>query len=123
MSTDLWPEFKIDTSRGMRQMLEDAGQGLEEKTGGVVKFRVSRPMQKGYGFRYECDLVVPSAQYSYPLIHVEAPASTFPATVVWGDGDSTEVNSESDLRRVLKDVFQSADTKQIVVNLVQNFGP
>src|SRR5437773_916147 len=75
MATDLWPDFTTEkNTRGIKHVLEDAGQGLKEKTRGLVEFRVSPSVSTDplYPFRFRCDLYVPKLSYSFLLVLVEA---------------------------------------------------
>jgi hypothetical protein len=119
-ATNLWPDFKIDPKpHGIRQMLTEAGNGLKDKTGGVVGFRVW-PLDnddRTFPFRYRCDLYVERFDYNYPLLYVNASATGFPAGVITDSG-GIKVDNESALLSALETIFHSDRTVAIVQNLI-----
>lgn len=120
-ATSLWPDFKIDPKpRGLRQMLEEAGSGLDTKTNGIVTFRVwplDNERDRTFPFRYRCDLYVAKFDYSYPLLYVNASATGFPAEVLTDSG-GTKVEDERALLVVLETIFHADRTVAIVQNLI-----
>ncbi len=119
-ATDLWPDFQIEVKpRGVRQMLEDAGRGLKEKTKGLVEFRVwamdSHNTDKP--FRYRCDLHVENIDYAYRLLEVDTSATGFPVAVRDGSGEFAAAD-EPALLAALERIFRSDRTVAIVQTLV-----
>jgi hypothetical protein len=121
MATDLWPNFTVNQlARGIKQVLEDAGRGLKEKTHGVVEFRVT-PAIGGdplYPFRYRCDLHVPKLSYSFILVLVESAPDGFPVVVKSDPNVDIRVEDESGLIGKLKEIFNSPRTTGIIQNLI-----
>ena len=120
-ATDLWPNFQIEPKpRGIRQMLEEAGTGLKEKTNGIVAFRVW-PMDNDrnhkFPIRYRCELRVDRMDYEFPLLYVNSSATGFPAEIQTDTGGKA-VTDESDLFSTLETIFHSDKTKAIVQNLI-----
>ncbi len=121
---DLWPDFKIDAKpRGVRQMLEEAGEGLKEKTNGLVDFRVwpDEDRDRDFPVRYRCDLYVRKMDYNFALFAVHASATGFPVKVVAGPEVAEgpfKVGDESALYAALANIFRSEYTKAVVQNLV-----
>ncbi|MBN9119800.1 MAG: hypothetical protein J0I06_11685 [Planctomycetes bacterium] len=120
-ATNLWPDFKIDPKpRGIRQVLEEAGSGLEDKTKGIVGFRVlplDRSDNPALPFRFRCDLYVEKLDYNYPLLYVSSAATGFPAEVSTYSG-GIKVDDESALLAALETIFHSGRTVAIVENLI-----
>jgi len=120
-ATDLWPNFKIEPKpRGIRQMLEEAGSGLQEKTNGIVTFRVwplDNDRNRKFPFRFRCDLYVEKLDYNFPLLHVNSSATGFPAEVQTDTGGIT-VPDEGALFSALETTFHSDNTKAIIENLI-----
>jgi hypothetical protein len=123
-ATDLWPDFHIDSKpRGVRQILEEAGEGLKEKTGGLVEFRVwpDEERDREFPIRYRCDLYVQKMDYNFPLLAVHASPTGFPVKVVTGAGvpeAPLKAGDESSLHAVLASIFRSDYTKAVVRNLI-----
>jgi hypothetical protein len=122
-TTDLWPDIKIEPKpRGVRQMLEEAGQGLKEKTHGWVEFQVwpVEGQKPGLPFRYRCELHVRNLDYSYRLLEVDSAPTGFPVQVRSGlaSNDVAEASDEASLRAALASVFQSEQTKAVIENLI-----
>jgi hypothetical protein len=114
-ATNLWPK-----PRGIRQMLEEAGEGLKEKTNGIVTFRVwplDNDRDRKFPFRFRCDLSVEKLDYNYPLLYVNSSATGFPAEVQTDTG-GRPVADENDLRITLETIFHSDTTKAIIENLI-----
>jgi hypothetical protein len=119
-TTDLWPDIKIDPKpRGVRQILEEAGRGLKEKTNGVVEFRVwpADGRSEEFPFRFRCELRVEKLDYNYLLLEVDATATGFPVEVRT-DKDLIKAANESDLLQALRGTFWSERTRLIIKNLI-----
>jgi hypothetical protein len=123
-TADLWPDFAIEPKpRGIRQMLEEAGRGLKEKTNGLIAFRVqlsesqARPARP---FLYRCELYVENLDYAFPLLYVNVGMDGgFPVEVVTTNpADPKKAWDEAGLNSILATVFQSEETKAIVRNLI-----
>lgn len=124
-ATSLWPDFPaLDKPRGMKQILEEAGADIAAKTNDVVEFVVYPTTDSlEADFRYDCRLFVPKAHYSYLLCRVLTGPTPFPASVVTPEGQEFhEIMDEPALRGVLAKLFQAEKTKEIVLNLIANFG-
>ena len=119
-TVDLWPDFKIDPKpRGIRQMLEEAGEGLKPKTKDLVEFRAwpADGRSPEFPFRFRCELYVRTLDYHYPLFEVYSSATGFPAQVRTG-GSTTPVVTEAELFSALGEVFQAAETRAVIQNLI-----
>jgi hypothetical protein len=116
----LWPDFPpAARPRGIRQMFEEAGAGLEEKTGGLVRFEVRvLPPQDGGTFRYDGVLRVPKIDYAHPLCRITTGATPFPAELIWEEGSVPGIRSEGDLLAQLTKVFQAPHTREVILNLM-----
>jgi hypothetical protein len=120
-TTDLWPDIPFDPKpRGVRQILEEAGRGLKEKTNGLVDFRVwpgegLNPAR--FPFRFRCDLRVDRLDYNYHLLDVDSSAAGFPVEVRTGQ-EVVEAGDEASLLAVLAKVFRSEQTKAVIKNLI-----
>jgi hypothetical protein len=123
MATSLWPDFPTDVKpRGVRQMLEDAGGDIAEKTHGVVQFRV-RTYSEGDKFYHDCYLLVPRVGFQHLLVRVTTGVTPFPAAVFTPSGEGFgDVGNENNLRSVLRQLFQRRETREVVENLIANFG-
>ena len=123
-TTDLWPDFTIEPKpRGIRQMLEEAGRGLKEKTNGLVTFRVLPATNRdrpAFPFLYRCELYVETLDYTFPLLYVNVGMDGgFPVEVVTTNpAEPRKVWDESGLNSILATIFQSDETKAIVRNLI-----
>ena len=122
-TTSLWPEFSAQAKpRGMRQILENAGGDIAEKTRGVVEFRV-KTYSEGDKFYHDCYLVVPRVRFQHLLLRVITDAKPFPATLATLRGQTIgSIPDEANLRETLKEHFQSQETREVVENLIANFG-
>jgi hypothetical protein len=121
MITDLWPDITIDQStRGIKQILEEAGQGLKEKTHGFVEFRVAPSVSADplYPFRFRCDLWVPRLSYSFSLVLIESAPNGFPVVVKSAPDIDVRVEDEAQLLSKLAEIFRSSRTQGIIQNLV-----
>jgi hypothetical protein len=121
MPTDLWPEITIDqNTRGIKQILEEAGWGLKEKTHGVVEFRVAPSVTADlqYPFRFRCDLHVPKLSYSFSLALIESAPNGFPVVVKSDPDINVRVEDEAQLVSKLAQIFHSSRTQAIIQNLL-----
>ena len=119
-ATDLWPDFKIDPKpRGIRQILEEAGQGLKEKTNGMVAFRVlpTEGRKFEFPFRLRCELYIEKLDYNYLLLEVDTSASGFPAEART-DGEQIPISNESELLSTLASIFRSTQVRAVIQNLI-----
>jgi hypothetical protein len=117
---NLWPNFLTEARpRGTRQILEEVGAGLGERTGDLVHFRV-RPLlpHDEDKFRYDCILHLPRADYGFPLCRVVTGPAPFPADLIWEGGTVTGINSEQELVDHLSAVFNDLRTKEVILNLM-----
>lgn len=122
-TTDLWPDFTIEPKpRGVRQILEEAGRGLKEKTKGLVTFMVHRAEDRGsplFPFRYRCDLYVENLDYAFPLLDVNVSINGgFPVGVVTTTTETRAAHNEAELTSVLATIFRAEETKTIIQNLI-----
>ncbi|MBX9625464.1 MAG: hypothetical protein K2X82_16780 [Gemmataceae bacterium] len=121
-ATDLWPDFKVEKkARSVRHILDEAGGGLKQKTGGVVEFRTHHGGASGdaaFPFLYLCTLVVPKLGYDYSLLRVVSAPTGFPVRVISDQGTHGEFADEPGLLAELAKVFRSERTQQIVQNLI-----
>lgn len=123
-ATDLWPDIPFEPKpRGVRQILEEAGAGLKEKTKGLVEFRVwpEQGETADFPFRYRCDLRVDKLDYNYLLLEVLSAPTGFPVEVWTGRGarrDPVTATDEASLLTALGAVFWSAETRAVIKNLV-----
>ena len=119
-TTDLWPDIAFEPKpRGVRQMLEEAGSGLKDKTGGLVEFRVW-PLDgrtPGFPFRFRCDLRVDKLDYDYLLLEVDSSPTGFPVQVRAGN-DNIQADDEASLLAALAGVFRSEQTRAVIKNLI-----
>lgn len=123
MSTaSLWPEFTAPP-RGMRQILFDAAGDIKEKTNGVVRFYVDI-FRTEPGLSHSCYLRAEKADYNYLLFRVETLGpSPFPARLIAPDmGVNVLISDEATLRSRLQELFNHPTTKELVLNLMANFG-
>ncbi len=120
-ATDLWPDFAIDLKpRGVRQILEEAGKGLKEKTRGLIAFRVTPSVGQDalYPFRFRCDLYVSNIDYSFYLVWVDSAPGGFPAVVKSPPDIDVRVEDEAGLLAKLGEIFRSDRTVGIIQNLI-----
>ncbi len=121
---DLWPDFKFDPKpHGVRQILEEAGHGLEEKANGLVEFRVwpDEGRDSEFPVRDRCDLYVQKMDYNYALLAVHASPTGFPVKVVIGPEvleGPFKAGDEPTLHAALANIFRSEYTKAVVQNLI-----
>ena len=119
-TTDLWPDIPFDPKpRGVRQILEEAGRGLKDKTHGLIDFRVYpvEGQKPGLPIRYRCDMRVEKMDYNYHLLEVDASAAGFPVQVRTGT-DVVDAVDEASLRNALAGVFRSEKTLAVIKNLI-----
>lgn len=127
MATELWPDFKIETKpRGVRAVLEEAGQELKGKTGGLVELRVFlHSIEQGNlpTALYRGDLYVPKIDYTFSgFVIGKAPLTGFPVAVWTTLGDASGLSgtaaNEDELRGILSEIFHSERTQLVVQNLI-----
>ncbi|MEO2088668.1 MAG: hypothetical protein ABGY75_04105 [Gemmataceae bacterium] len=122
-ATSLWPEFKFDTKlRGMNQILLEAGADISEKTNGIIGYSIESHATSD-GLSHRCMIFVQGHRYRIELYSVETGHTNFPAALYSADGVGVEnIPDEASLRTHLEKIFNSDRTKQIVQNLIANFG-
>jgi hypothetical protein len=123
MTPDLWPDITIDQHpRGIKQILEEAGRGLKDKTHSLVEFRVTPYVSGGvdplYPFRFRCDLHVPKLPYSYLLVLIESSPNGFPVLVKSNPDVDVRVEDEYQLIAKLGEIFHSPHTQGVIQNLI-----
>jgi hypothetical protein len=119
-TANLWPPIPYDTRpRGVRQILEGAGSGLKERTGGLIDFRVWRVDgdTPAFPFRYRCELRVDKLDYDYLLLEVDSAVTGFPVEVRTGQ-DVLKADDEARLVEILAAVFWSERTRLVIQNLM-----
>ena len=125
MTATLWPELPAAPAlRGMKKMLEQAGSDLTEQTRGALLFRVHGTAFNRGELVFRCFVTPHLAPHiDIEVCRVETGLAAFPAKLHTADGIQIEgIQNEADLRTHLATVFQSHRTKEILVNLIANFG-
>lgn len=122
MPASLWPDFPPEAKpRGMRQMLEEAGGDIEEKTQGAIQFRV-KVYPDGERLHHDCYLIVARVRYPHLLLRVTTGLAPFPATLVTPSGrEVRDIRNEATLRDTLQQHFHTPDTRDLVNNLLGVF--
>lgn len=124
IGTDLWPDFNITVPpRGVRQILQEAGAGIKEKTNGLIDFEVRVYGDRENAVVFDCYLTVRRLNYSMLLFRAQPTTKGFPVTVIW-DGANFSIRhpeparNEQELLTQLRTIFTSPEVKEIVTNLV-----
>ena len=126
MTQTLWPPLPMSGSslRGMKRILEEAGSGLTESSGGALRFFVHATAHSPRELLFRC--LVEPAQASHIQIEVcrvETGLTGFPANIYTADEyQAIGIKDEAELLKHLATVFQSERTKEVLVNLIANFG-
>lgn len=123
-ATSLWPDFKLDAKpRGMRHILLDAGADVDQKTNSRVYFSVET-VPSDAGLSYHCFLISRGdPRYKVELFAVHTKHQNFPANLYSADGGGVgDIPDEATLLKHLEQIFNSERTKQIVLNMISNFG-
>jgi hypothetical protein len=114
--TDFWGEIVPAEVRTPVAILREQAALLGSKTQNVVEAKVSTQAQSGK-FYHRFRLVVPALDYTYELFKITTGVNPYPVTV---DAllDGTEFKTEEAFTNWLKAKLSSAETKQIISNLL-----
>lgn len=119
MPENLWPDFARGHRRTIKTILMELGSGIEERTGGTIKFDVTTSIEGVDHYKHRCRLYVEPIDYLYPLFIVAHTASPFPltttATVL---GQPRVSHNESEFVGVFKEIITSESTRDIVEQLL-----
>ena len=120
MSSNLWPDFKVEPkTRSPKAVIEELGKGLEEKTGSAVRFSFSGTSIKGDQVRSAFSLYSPRLGYGYPFLRAIFPVDKFyPVRVIADKVDEITANNESELIEALAKVFNSPTTIETIQRLL-----
>lgn len=122
MPENLWPVFDIvPRPLGVKDVLRRAGEGIEERTEGRIRFRVQSHFAEDRAprYRHTCLLELPGRDFAF--FRVVEEGDPYPVTI-YGDGEPFEMGvkarDEADLLEKLKALFASEATKKIVFQLL-----
>jgi hypothetical protein len=129
MSNVTWPNLSGMATRGMIEMLYDAGAGLAPVTNGKIDLHIDTIGVGASGvianIRYNCYLRVIKKPYLHLFFQVTTPpAKPFPATLATPEGETyRDLNSEDELVDAINKVLQrprTTDVLHFLVNMVPN---
>ncbi|HLX64675.1 MAG TPA: hypothetical protein VKX17_25615 [Planctomycetota bacterium] len=133
MSTaiSLWPNDLTQTSAHTPvHILKEQAQYLANATKGLVIGRVTTIGLADEKFSSALDLIVPAIRsYSYQLLRMDHDLSLYPVTIwaksnemttatLMGQPQKRQVNNEQEFIAVLKEIFESKSTREILSALM-----
>jgi hypothetical protein len=115
---DFWPPNIGETTLVTpASILKEEASYLGPKTKQLVKAEV-RSSTSGDNFIHHFTIVAPGLNnYSYLLFYVQHPITLYPATLVW-QGVGHVITNQAQLTAKLKDILESAQTRQVVEALL-----
>jgi hypothetical protein len=125
MSENLWPDFNAgQMPRSPKAVIEAAGRGLKEKTGGLVQFtQLGTASIKDNDAQVAFSLYSQPLSYHYPFMRARfAVSSLYPVTVVADKMPEVVANDENQLIAALATIFKApstVDTIQRLMSLAQ----
>lgn len=120
MSTNLWPDFdSTQTIRSPKAVVEEAGEGLGDKTNGIVSFISGGTSINGNRVEVSFSLYTPALLYSFPFLRLKFGIdSMYPVTVIADKMGDAIANDENELISVLAKIFNAASTVATIQRLI-----
>jgi hypothetical protein len=120
MSTNLWPDFdSANLPRSPKAVVEQAGDGLREKTGGVVVFFRTGTTIRSNRVEISYSLYTPTLAYHFPFLRVRFSVNAmYPVTVVTDNMEDGVANDENELTTLLAKIFNAPSTVATIQRLM-----
>jgi hypothetical protein len=105
--------------RSPKAVVEEAGNGLREKTSGTVFFASTGTSIKGNEVDVGFSLYTPALLYQFPFLRLRfGVESMYPVTVVADKMGDAVANNENELTAVLAKIFNAPSTVATVQRLM-----
>jgi len=120
LSENLWPKFdNAGGPRSPKAIIEEAGSGLKERTGGVLEFYRTDTTIKDNEIKLTFTIWSGVLRYHYPFIRATfAVDPPYPVTLVADKMPDSVANDENELKAALAKIFNSPTTKDTVQRLM-----
>src|SRR5450432_871524 len=120
MPTNLWPDFDIGKApRSPKAVIEEAGDGLEKKTKGLIQFFRTDVSIKGNQVEAAFSLYARSLRYHFPFLRAKfAVEPVYPVTVTADKLPDVVANNEDDLTASLATIFSAPSTIETIQRLM-----
>ncbi len=118
---NLWPEFSLDeVIRTPKMILNEQAEFLAKGTKNLLTGKIKSYVNEYDVITHEFNIVVPNLNgYQYKLFTVtHESVLIYPCTLEENDREWTEIEDENEFLDILKNIFNSADTKRIIQSLV-----
>jgi hypothetical protein len=121
MTKNLWPDFDLASSKPTpKNIIEQAGAGLEKKTNGTVRFHLGHQGISGETASIACKLYAPALSYMYPFLNVRFPLlDEYPVELdVDKVPETLHAKNQEELLSVLERIFQLPSTIDTIQKLI-----
>lgn len=120
MSKNLWPEFDIGQApRSPKTVIEEAGDGLEKKTKGLVQFYPMGISIKDNKVEVIFSLYTRALSYHFPFLRAKfAVEPVYPVTVIADKMPDVVANNENELTASLAKIFNAPSTVETIQRLM-----
>ena len=122
MSENLWPDFIIGQALSPpspKDVIQQAGSGLKEKTHGLVEFYVEPASIRDKKVEVKCNLYTPALGYHFPFLRaIFAIGAVYPVTLVADKMPDIVANDENELRAALAKIFRASSTIETISTLM-----
>ena len=120
MTENMWPDFDLsDTPPSPKAVIDQAGSGLREKTGGIVEFyRMSIRVSENTVMA-DYSLYSPQLAYHFPIMKASFPVDRgYPVKLVSDQIAELVANNETELVQSLERIFNAASTIETIKRLM-----
>jgi hypothetical protein len=121
MEVNLWPDFsRSDLPPTPKSIIEDAGEGLKEKTDSLVRFYIAGvSFSEGFA-NVRCTLYASKLLYHYPFLTAKFPmVKHYPVELTVDKLEQTIVaNDQPQLLQALEKVFNMPSTVETISQLI-----
>lgn len=123
MGENLWPNFR-DPEPGStpKAMIEEAGMGVDEKTGHLVQFINNGMTVNNETVTMHCSLYAPRLDYAYPFLTASWKLDGYPVTLQVYKQPAVTVHAPENLTKALREAFNEVSTVAVVQQLMNLSG-
>jgi hypothetical protein len=120
MSENLWPDFEnAKGPRSPKNVIEEAGAGLEQKTKGFVKFYTIRTAIHDGQVETSFSLYARSLSYHFPFLRAKfSVQNPYPVTLTVDKMADVVANDENELIASLVKIFNAPSTVETIQSLM-----
>lgn len=120
MTTNLWPDFDYaDTPKSPKAIIDQAGAGLDDKTGGVVRFYRTGITVRGNMVEASYTLYCPPLAYHFPFMRAIFPMEHgFPVRLIVESLNEFVAADETQLLSALSEIFNAPSTTNTISRLI-----